>query len=392
MPCPQAIAPCPVLTPPLSLFSAASPRRIPEPSQCHLCAVPPCRLRAASPRCPSPCRVPVPLAIVTSPRATSAPSMPRPWGVPGVPAPRPPCHLRATSPRHIPTCNIPVPHPCAVSPVSRPRVTSARHTPPRGARVTSRAVSPCHVPVSRPRVTPRRAVSPRHVPTSQPRVTAACRATVCRVPGPCPPVTSPCHSRVSRHGVPRPLATSPCHGRSTPCPRAVSLRRSPALSLAGTPQPGPVPILCPQELGSGTGTVAPMAGKLRHGRATTAGGWARASPCAGATPLWDEQSRRGTQRDVPRRSRTRPRNGAVLGRRWGGGAAPRHAGAVSAQRGARRPSGAPRGGGGAPGGCPGCYLVKKGRWCWLRPPAVRGDSVLAMTSLNQEATSTSSVS
>lgn len=38
------------------------------------------------------------------------------------------------------------------------------------------------------------------------------------------------------------------------------------------------------------------------------------------------------------------------------------------------------------------YLVKKGRWCWLRMLLVRGDSVLAMTSLNHEATSTSSVS
>lgn len=56
-------------------------------------------------------------------------------------------------------------------------------------------------------------------------------------------------------------------------------------------------------------------------------------------------------------------------------------------------------------GCPGCprcplpgvvapggrYLVKKGRW-WPRPPPGRGDSVRAITSLNQEATSTSSVS
>lgn len=36
--------------------------------------------------------------------------------------------------------------------------------------------------------------------------------------------------------------------------------------------------------------------------------------------------------------------------------------------------------------------LKKGRWCWLRTPLVRGDSVFAMTSLNQDATSTSSVS
>lgn len=36
--------------------------------------------------------------------------------------------------------------------------------------------------------------------------------------------------------------------------------------------------------------------------------------------------------------------------------------------------------------------LKKGRWCWLRTPLVRGDSVFAMTSLNQDATSTSSAS
>lgn len=40
---------------------------------------------------------------------------------------------------------------------------------------------------------------------------------------------------------------------------------------------------------------------------------------------------------------------------------------------------------------PSSYL-KKGRWGWLRTPLVRGDSVFAMTSLNQDATSTSSVS
>lgn len=41
---------------------------------------------------------------------------------------------------------------------------------------------------------------------------------------------------------------------------------------------------------------------------------------------------------------------------------------------------------------PPCGYLKKGRWCWLRTPLVRGDSVFAMTSLNQDATSTSSVS
>ena len=41
---------------------------------------------------------------------------------------------------------------------------------------------------------------------------------------------------------------------------------------------------------------------------------------------------------------------------------------------------------------PPCGYLKKGRWCWLRTPLVLGDSVFAMTSLNQDATSTSSVS
>lgn len=73
----------------------------------------------------------------------------------------------------------------------------------------------------------------------------------------------------------------------------------------------------------------------------------------------------------------------------------------------RRPSGSQGSPGGQLGDCAGqgglrprppagrpppCGYLKKGRWCWLRTPLVLGDSVFAMTSLNQDATSTSSVS